>query len=102
VPKAFDIAESISKLASLPLAGFQKWWALCCPLFKRKWFIATYPYLQGFKNRRDCLPPCRFSKALGRTLRRLLSISWKGFEFAGFKKLTANLEALGAKWLRIY
>jgi hypothetical protein len=41
VPKAFEFAESFSKPASLPLASFQKWWALSCPLYKRELFIGN-------------------------------------------------------------
>jgi hypothetical protein len=77
----------------LPLASFQKWWALCCPLFKRELFIGNL--FAGFQNR-------RFSKALDATLRHLLSNRSKGFELAGFEKSSANSKAFGAKWLRIY
>jgi hypothetical protein len=44
--------------------------------------------------------PCRFSKALGTTQRNLLSYRSKGFELAGFEKITANSKAFGAKRLR--
>jgi hypothetical protein len=49
VPKAFEFAESFLKPARLPLSGFQKWWALCCPLFKRELFIDNL--FAGFQNR---------------------------------------------------
>jgi hypothetical protein len=37
-----------------------------------------------------------FSKALGATLRNLLSNRSKGFDIAGFEKLSANSTAFGA------
>jgi hypothetical protein len=48
------------------------------------------------------IAPCRFSKALGITLRHLLSNRSKGFELAGFEKILANSKAFGAKRLRTY
>jgi hypothetical protein len=50
-------------------------------------------YLPDFKTGK--ITPCWFSKALGATPRRLLSVSSKRFELAGFEKLAEN-----AKWLR--
>jgi hypothetical protein len=44
--------------------------------------------------------PCRFSKALGATLKHLLSNRSKGFELAGFEKISANSKAFGAERLR--
>jgi hypothetical protein len=41
MPKAFEFAESFSKLAILPLAGFQKLTVLCCLLFRRELFIGN-------------------------------------------------------------
>jgi hypothetical protein len=46
--------------------------------------------------------PWRFSKPLGATLRHLLSNRSKGFELAGFEKISANSKAFGAKRLRTY
>jgi hypothetical protein len=43
---------------------------------------------------------CRFSKALGATLRHLLSNGSKGFELAGFENISANSKAFGAKRFR--
>jgi hypothetical protein len=57
-PKAFEFAESFLKPARLPLAGFQKWWALCCPLFKRELFGGNY--LPDLKTGE--VAPCRFQK----------------------------------------
>jgi hypothetical protein len=51
-PKAFKFAESFSKPVILPLTGFQKRWAPCCPLFKRELFIGNL--FAGFQNRQDC------------------------------------------------
>jgi hypothetical protein len=58
--------------------------------------LATY--LLDFKTGE--VAPCRFSKALGATLRCLLSNRSKGFELAGFEKISANSEAFGTKRLR--
>jgi hypothetical protein len=55
-------------------------------------------YLPDFKTGE--VAPCRFSKALGATLRHLLSNRSKGFELAGFEKISANSKAFGAKRLR--
>jgi hypothetical protein len=55
-------------------------------------------YLPDFKNGE--IAPCRFSKALGATLRHLLSNRSKRFELAGFEKISANSKAFGAKRLR--
>jgi hypothetical protein len=52
-------------------------------------------YLPDFKTIE--IAPCRFSKALGPTPRQLLSNSNKGFEPAGFTRLSANSKAFGAK-----
>jgi hypothetical protein len=46
-----EFAESFLKPAILPLAGFQKWWALCCPLFNRELFIGNL--FAGFQNWQD-------------------------------------------------
>jgi hypothetical protein len=48
------------------------------------------------------IAPCRFTKALGATLRHLFSNWSKGFELAGFEKISANLKTFGAKQLRTY
>jgi hypothetical protein len=48
------------------------------------------------------LAPCRFSKALGATLKHLLSDRSKGFELASFEKISANSKAFDAKGLRTY
>jgi hypothetical protein len=83
VSKAFEFAESFSKPARLPHAAFQKWWELCCLLFKRELFIGNL--FAAFQNWRD--DPCRFSKALGATPRHLSSNRSKGFELIGLKSL---------------
>jgi hypothetical protein len=74
----------------LPLAGFQKWWALCCPLLKENCSSATY--LPDFKT--GAIAPCWFSKAIGATLRHRKSNRSKGFELADFKMLLANSKLL--------
>jgi hypothetical protein len=56
--------------------------------------------LAGFQNRRNCSG--RVSKALGAATRNLLSNRSKGFELAGFKKLSANSKGFRAKRQRIY
>jgi hypothetical protein len=56
--------------------------------------------LPDFKT--DEIAPCRFSKALSATLRHLLSNRSKGYELAGFEKISANSKAFGAKQLRTY
>jgi hypothetical protein len=48
------------------------------------------------------IAPRQFLKAFGATLRHLSSNRSKGFELAGFKKLSANSKAFGAKRLRTY
>jgi hypothetical protein len=63
VPKTFEFAESFSKPVRLPMAGFQKWWLLCCPLFKREYIIGNQ--FAGFQNKE--IVSCRFSKAFGAT-----------------------------------
>jgi hypothetical protein len=60
--------------------------------------LATY--LPDFKTGE--IVPCRFSKSLGAFLRHLSSNKSKGFELAGFKKLSANSKAFGAKMLGTY
>jgi hypothetical protein len=57
-------------------------------------------YLPDFKTGE--VAPCQFPKTLGATLRRLLSNRSKGFELAGFEKISANSKACGAKRLRTY
>jgi hypothetical protein len=57
-------------------------------------------YLPDFKTGE--IVPCWFSKSLGATLRHLLSNRRKGFELAGFEKISANSKAFGAKRLRTY
>jgi hypothetical protein len=64
LPKAFEFAESFSKPAKLTLAGFQKWQALCCQLFKRALFMGNI--FSGFKNQRFWFWP--IFKNLGSTL----------------------------------
>jgi hypothetical protein len=59
--------------------------------------LATY--LPDFKTSE--VAPCRISKALGATLRHLLSKGSKGFELAGFEKISANSKPFGAKRLRL-
>jgi hypothetical protein len=56
-------------------------------------------YLPNFKIGGE-IAPCRFSKALGATLRHLPFERSKGFELTGFEKLSTNSNAFGAKWLR--
>jgi hypothetical protein len=60
--------------------------------------LATY--LPDFKTGE--VAPCRLSKALGATLRHLLFKGSKGFELAGFEKISENSNAFGAKRLRTY
>jgi hypothetical protein len=57
---------------------------------KENWSSATY--LLDFKTSETA--PCRFSKALGATLRHLSSNRSKGFELASFVKLSENSKAL--------
>jgi heme/copper-type cytochrome/quinol oxidase subunit 2 len=97
-PKAFEFAESFSKPARSPLIGFQKWWALCYPLFKRDLFIGNL--FAGFKTGK--IAPCRFSKTLGATPRHLWSNRSKGFVLASFEKLSEDLKAFGTKRLGNY
>jgi hypothetical protein len=82
----------------LPLAGFQKWWRCFARFSKENCLSATY--LPNFKTGE--VAPCRFSKALGATLRHLLSNRSKGFEIAGFEKISENSKAFGAERLRTY
>jgi hypothetical protein len=56
--------------------------------------------LPDFKT--DEIARCRFSKALGATLKHHSSNRSKGFELASFKKLAANSKAFGAKRLKTY
>jgi hypothetical protein len=56
--------------------------------FKRDCSSATYS--PDFKTGK--IAPCRFSKDLGAIPRNLSSNRSKGFEFAGFEKLSANLK----------
>jgi hypothetical protein len=79
------------KPVRLPLASFQKWWALCCQLFKRELFIINL--FAGFQKQQDC--PFPVSKALCGNSRNLSSNRSKGFEFAGLEKLSANSTAFG-------
>jgi hypothetical protein len=73
-----------------PLAGFQTG-VLCAVYFsKDNCFIGNQ--FARFQNRQDC--PLQVSKALGATPRKLSSNRSKGFEFAGFKKLSANSKAI--------
>jgi hypothetical protein len=57
-------------------------------------------YLPNFKTGE--VAPCRFSKALSATLRHLLSNRSKGFEIAGFEKISENSKAFGAERLITY
>jgi hypothetical protein len=58
--------------------------------------------LSAFQKRIVHRQPTRFLKALSATLRHLSSYRVKGFELAGFEKLSANSKAFGAKQLRTY
>jgi hypothetical protein len=77
------MAEGFSKPAKMPLPGFQKWCALCCPLFKRELFIGNL--FAGFQNRGDC--PLPVFKSSSATPNNLSSNRSKVFEFASFEKL---------------
>jgi hypothetical protein len=68
--------------------------------FKRELFIGDLLYLPDFKT--DKISPCCFSKALGATPIHLSPNRSKGFELAGFEKLSANSKACGEKRLRTY
>jgi hypothetical protein len=63
-----------------------------CLLFEN---CSSTTYLQDFKTGK--ISPGQFSKALGPTPRHLSSNVSKGFELVGFKKLSANSKAIGAK-----
>jgi hypothetical protein len=69
------------------------------PAFQKR-IVLSATYLPDFETGE--VAPRRFSKALGATLRHLLSDRSKGFELAGFEKISANLKALGANRLRTY
>jgi hypothetical protein len=56
--------------------------------------------LAGFQDRQN--GSGQLSKALGAATRHLLSNRSKGFELAGFKKLSANSKGFRAKRQRIY
>jgi hypothetical protein len=68
------------------------------PAFQNK-IVCQQPIFQISKPARLPLP---FSKALSATLKHLWSYMSKGFELAGFKKLSANSKASSAKQLRTY
>ncbi len=82
-PKAFEFGEIFSKPVWLPLADFQKLWALCC----QKWIVHLQPICRISKLARLTLP---VSKALGATLRNLSSNRSNGFEFVCIEKLSTN------------
>jgi hypothetical protein len=77
----------------LPLAGFQKWWALYCPLFKRELFISNL--FLDFKTSK--IAPCRFSKALGATPRHLSANRSKEFELTSFENFQDICQPIGVK-----
>jgi hypothetical protein len=92
VPKAFELNESFSKSARLPQAGFQKWRALCCPLFKRELFIGNLHIYQISKPAKLSL--AGFQKLLVQ-LREVSSNRSTGFELTGFEKFSASSKVFG-------
>jgi hypothetical protein len=82
----------------LPLAGFQKCWALCFQLFKRELFFCNL--FAGFQNLRDC--PLLIFKSFWRNSETLSFNGSKGFYLAGFKNLLANSKTIRAEPLRTY
>jgi hypothetical protein len=89
-------SESFSKTGEIGTGRLSKVVGAVLPTFQKR-IVHREPICQ-ISN--PAAAPCRFTKALGANLRHLPPKRRKGFELAGFEKLSTNSNAFGAKWLR--
>jgi hypothetical protein len=87
VPKAFEFTKMLPNTRKIGPGRLAK----VLPTFQKK-----------ILRQKQARMPWQFSKALDVTPRNLSSNRSKGFELAGFEKLSENSKAFSSKQLRTY
>jgi hypothetical protein len=92
VPKAFEFTKILPNTRKIGPGRLAK----VLPTFQKK--ILRQKHI--CRNQKQARMPWQFSKACDVTLRNLSSNRSKGFELAGFEKLSENSKAFGSKQLQ--